>query len=221
MWVLIAMTAEKCFQIFYPIKAKTWCTVKSAKIVCGIIIVLWAVYESQWFFLAKVIDDGFYKFCYFDYTMASEKYFEFYLFFESFCYSFIPCALLLILNSSIIIKLIKAKVKVGRDGDMSQNSLSKTTVSTLIMLLSVSLAFMFLTIPPQVTWVLKELKFEISPFVQEMTMMCYYLNHSLNAVLYTVVGPKFRREMLKMMFPCKKKVGANSSVRTNTSNEAM
>ncbi len=196
-WILCFMSAEKCFAVFMPMKAKDVCTVKVAKIVCAIIILVWAIFESQWFFLVKKVDDGVYIWCDYDYTNANEKYFEFYAVFDSCVYSFIPCIFVLIFNVSIITKLMLAKFKSGSDS--SQNTLSKTAINTSILLLSVSISFLILTIPSSITWIMRELDFSLDPAVYAITTFLFYVNHGLNAAMYCFCGSKFRKEALKLL----------------------
>ncbi len=163
--------------------------------------------NSQWFFLAQTHEIGTYKYCYYNFKRASEGYFEFYVILDFFMYAFIPSALLLILNTSIVIKLVKAKLKPLTDRNLSQSTLSKTALSTCVMLLAVSLAYMVLIIPSMALWVMRELEMPVSLVLQETMLVSVNLNHSLNAVLYTLVGPKFRKEVYKLVnviFRCKK-----------------
>ena len=164
--------------------------------------------NSQWFFLAQTHEIGTYKYCYYNFKRASEGYFEFYVILDFFMYAFIPSALLLILNTSIVIKLVKAKLKPLTDRNLSQSTLSKTALSTCVMLLAVSLAYMVLIIPSMALWVMRELEMPVSLVLQETMLVSVNLNHSLNAVLYTLVGPKFRKEVYKLVnviFRCKKR----------------
>ncbi len=96
------MTAEKFFHVFYPLKANVLCTVKSARILCALIITFWAMCDCQWFFFGGTHDAGAYKYCSFNFKRASQSYFNFYAILDSFLYAFIPSALLLILNTSIV-----------------------------------------------------------------------------------------------------------------------
>ena len=215
-YVLVAMSAEKCFAIFFPHKAKIVCTVKVAKIVCTVIITMWSIFESQWFFLVRKVDDGVYIWCDYNYDNANEKYYDFYAVFDSCVYSFIPCVFVLIFNVSIIAKLMIAKFKSGTGS--SQNTLSKTAINTSILLLSVSITFFILTIPSSITWIMRELNYSLDPKVYAITTFLFYVNHAVNAALYCFSGSKFRKEALKLLCCCGRgKIGPETSVSNSAS----
>ncbi len=199
-WILVFMSAEKSFAIFFPFRAKHVCTVKVAKFVCAVIIIVWSIFESQWFFLLRKVDDGVNIWCDYNYDFASNKYFEFYNVFDSCVYSFIPCTFILFINVSIITRLMIAKFKSGSGS--GQNTLSKTAINTSILLLSVSISFFILTIPSSITFIMRNLNYSVDPKVYAMTIFLFYINHSINAALYCFCGSKFRKEALKMLYCC-------------------
>ena len=51
--ILVLMSIEKCFAVYFPLKSKTVCTVKTAKWATGIVGVILAVYNLQLFFLIE------------------------------------------------------------------------------------------------------------------------------------------------------------------------
>ena len=51
--LLVVMSLEKCFAVYFPLKSKSICTVKTAKWVTGIFGVILAGYNSVYFFLRK------------------------------------------------------------------------------------------------------------------------------------------------------------------------
>ncbi len=208
------MTFEKAVAIFFPLRAKDVCSVKVAKIVCGVIICFWFIFEAQWLFIVKTVDDGKTVACWYDYEKADEKYFENYALFNSCVYSFIPCLLVLIFNISIIAKLMYAKL--SNSSDSSHNTLSKVAYNTSIMLLSVSIMFLVLTTPFAVVWILTELKYSVNSVVYTATELLVYTNHSINAALYCLVAPKFRKEALRLILCHDQKVGPEKTNSTNT-----
>ena len=51
--LLVVMSLEKCFAVYFPLKSKSVCTVITAKWVTGIFGVILAGYNSVYFFLRK------------------------------------------------------------------------------------------------------------------------------------------------------------------------
>ena len=47
--LLVLMSVEKCFAVYFPLKSKTICTVKTSKWATGIVGVILAGYDSIYF----------------------------------------------------------------------------------------------------------------------------------------------------------------------------
>ncbi len=180
-WLLVCMTGEKCLAILFPFKAKTFSTIKVAKVVSGVIVGVWTIFHIQWFFIIeKVTNDG-EIWC--DYSKdINPKYLDFYDVFDHVVYSLLPCTLIFFLSIAIIIRLIMARSRSKQSNQTS--TLSKSAVSTSVMLLSVSVTFTLLTIPSAVHYFYT---FNSSPIYEFriVTVFFYYTNHSCNALMYT------------------------------------
>ena len=53
--ILVLMSLEKCFAVYFPLKSKTVCTVRTAKWTAGILGVILAGYDSVYFVAMKPI----------------------------------------------------------------------------------------------------------------------------------------------------------------------
>ncbi len=206
-WVLVCMTGERCAAIMIPLKAKTFSNIKVAKIVSSVIVSVWVVLESQWFFTATKIEGNGAVCCnYF-------KYADFYEVFDNMFYSILPCVLIFVLNIVIISKLVLARLKYANSDQVS--TLSKNAVSTSIMLLSVSITFTVLTIPWAVIDILLYIfEYNVSKAVYVLGMVLFYTNHSCNAIMYALLGKKFRQEVIK--FLCRRGFGISSTENTES-----
>ena len=51
--LLVLMTLEKCFAVYFPLKSKTVCTVRTAKWATGVVGFIVAGYDSVEFFVKK------------------------------------------------------------------------------------------------------------------------------------------------------------------------
>ena len=119
-------------------------------------------------------------------------------------YSFIPCLIMIVVNSAIVMKLFKAKCENRQhQGTESTNqALSKAATRGTAMLLIVSFTFIILTGP---TAVILYLDLDIHIYVFLVTFLCSALNHAINAVLYCVVGARFRMELFGVLCFCKQR----------------
>ena len=51
--LLVLMSIEKCFAVYFPLKSKTVCTLRTTKWITGIVGVILAAYDLQWFVLME------------------------------------------------------------------------------------------------------------------------------------------------------------------------
>ncbi len=194
-WILTMMTADKAFVIIFPFKAKTFSTAKIAKIVSAITIGFWAIFDSQWMFTVKTVKqsnnnpDG----C--DYHM-SKRHYDYYYTLDSVFYSLVPCSLIFFFNMTIIFKLLVIKFRSKQANQTS--ALSKSAMSTTLMLLSASITFTILTGPMAVNYVIFLDHYAIEE-IGYLSVFLYYTNHACNAVMYTMLSPKFRKEIKKSL----------------------
>ncbi len=214
-WTLIMMTAEKCYTVLFPYRAKKYSSTKSAKIVCSCVILFWAVYHSQLFFTFKKYDLGTIVYCYFNMEKYSSTYAKFYAIFDAVMYCYLSFTLISIFNAIIITKLFLGQK--GKNIGTTENILSKTARSTSLMLVSVSICFLVLTIPGSVTFVMHELGYNIDVKIYHVVSIPFYINHGINAMLYGVVAPKFRREGIKFLCSWRKGRVEPSSTSTMSS----
>ena len=192
--LLVLMSVEKCFAVYFPLKSKTVCTVRTAKWATGIDGVVLAVYDTNNLFM--------------EYHWYSDPYYCLYNFdhnviwiinmIDSVLYSFGPFTLMFITNFAIVFKFMRAKCKHNSTESTNQ-ALRKSATRGTAMVVTVSVTFLILTAPTAVNMALipninlsDDLVFNvIRTFTQD-------LNHSINGVLYCIVGSKFRNELLKL-----------------------
>ena len=70
--LLVMMSIEKCIVVYFPLKTKNICTVKTAKWACLIAAIVFAVFESQFFLIVEAREWNGYMYCYF--TIVSDEY---------------------------------------------------------------------------------------------------------------------------------------------------
>ena len=138
---------------------------------------------------------------------------------DSVLYSFGPFALMFITNFSIVFKFMRAKCKQNSTESTNQ-ALSKSATRGTAMVITVSVTFIILTAPTAVDMVLWLGNRLSNSLVYDLVKtFVHYLNHSINGILYCIVGSRFRNELLKLI--CGKKrpddISVSHSVNTDVS----
>ena len=206
------MSFEKCFAVYFPLKSKTVCTVKTAKWVTGIVGVILIGYNIVCFFFKKSqIDERTgYMICVIDEDLWN--IYSFYFSFDSVLYSFGPFTLMFATNFAIAFKFMRAKCR------NSLNSLTESTNQALVKsatrgtakVVTVSVTFLLLTAPAGVSDILRsKIHLWRIPEYRIFMNLTKYLNHSINGMLYCVVGSRFRWELIKLF--CRKEMPRNAS----------
>ena len=209
------MSFEKCFAVYFPLKSKTVCTVRTAKWAAGIVGAILAGYNSLHFFEweFRFIKSGGFYVCFF-----GNNYGKIVQAIDSGLYSFLPITLMFITNFGIVVKFMKAKCK-SNSTESTNQALVKVATRGTAMVVTVSATFLILTAPTAVDQALLN-------FIHLESYMMYglfmnftqYLNHSINGLLYCIVGSKFRKQLLKIL--CRKEgpddISASHSDRSRT-----
>ena len=207
------MSIEKFFALYFPLKVKTICTVRTAKWVCLITGLIFFTFDSQFFFIIDAHVKNGYDVCnyvYPNYELIFNRI-------DATFYSFAPFTIMIAANLAIIYKFMKAKWNSRNPGiiptESTHQAMSKAATKGTLMLVTVSIAFIVLTAPISIAYTITE---EPHPMVDAITVILDYLNHSINAVLYCISGTRFRGELMKTLGCHKKnKVGNFTSSMTN------
>ena len=221
--LLLIMSLEKFFALYFPLKSISICTVRNAKWVTGITAVIFVAFESQHFFLIEAVNVIQYE-----WVGAPEGYTRIYDRIDSFLYSLGPFTIKGAANVAIIYKFLLEKSQARHGGTESANqALSKATLKGTAMLITVSIIFLLLTGSMSVTFLVTR---HIHPIRYAVLIILKYLNHAINGVLYCISGSRFRDELLRT-FPFSLRTKrqelkrssstlANLSIMSNSSNPA-
>ena len=187
--MLVIMCVEKCFALYFPHKAKVFCTVNNAKWISLGTGTAFFIFDGQWFFAISATKDQFGTlYC----QIKDQHYRHIFPYVDSALYTFIPACLMFILNCAIIIKLIlKTGMTVGK-------GTSKIAKQGTLMLLMVTTVFIILTMPAGICW-LSMYNTHHAPFLFAMSFLLHMLNHSINALLYIVTGSKYREGIRRLL----------------------
>ena len=138
---------------------------------------------------------------------------------DSVLYSFGPFVSMFVANFAIVFKFLKAKCKSNCTESTNQALVKAATRGTM-MVVTVSVTFLILTAPTAVDQaVLHVIHLASDPMYQLFMNVTQYLNHSINGLLYCLVGSRFRNEFLKIL--CRKKRTVESSASYSVGNTSV
>lgn len=206
-WLIIAVTAERFLAVCYPLKAPMVCSRHRAYAIVLILLAFHFLVNMHLFWTTQLT-----------YTVMcggiitvrcdpAEAYSylvrDVWPWVDAFMYSFIPFAVILVLNALIIRKVLISRR--NRDSHLcrgsSSSSAKESSARMSVMLLTVSFAFLVTTLPLNITLIVTNSmefstdgknKMKLGRAVTELLM---YVNHSMNFFLYCATGQKFRQEL--------------------------
>ena len=114
-------------------------------------------------------------------------------------------ALMTITNFAIVLKFLRAKCGSAQNDstESSNQALVKSATRGTAMVFIVSFTFLILTAPVGVDNALtKVIRLGQIPLYRVFMNSTQYLNHSINGLLYCIVGSRFRSELLQLI--CRK-----------------
>ena len=209
------MSIEKCFAVYFPLKSKTVCTVRTAQWATGMVGFILASYNSFHLFEweSRLIESNGHHICIFinDYGKILQAM-------DPILYSFGPFILMFMTNFAIVFKFMAAKCK-SNSTESTNQAVSKSATRGTAMVVTVSVTFLLLTAPTAVDQALLQV-FHLAnnPVYKVFMNLTQYLNHSTNGVLYCVVGSRFRNQLFKILRRKKIPDGSSTScLVTNTS----
>ncbi len=196
MWLREVQNVSFSFSSIVSFQVKRLTTVKTAKWACLITTVVFGIFDAQFFIIMTAYKrHGVFNQCMWQYV--PETYELNVNRFNAAVCSFIPFIFMIFANFAIIYKFMKARRKnqQGGTGSTSQ-ALSKAATRGTAMLITVSTVFIITTAPTSIVWAITsqpdELLYAITSFLK-------YVNYSINGFLYTIVGSRFRSELILIL----------------------
>ena len=200
------MSLEKFFALYFPLKSKILCTVKTAKWVTGVSALIFFSYDSQYLIVYKFVKTNGDINCFF----ANKNHLAILYKIDFILYSFGTFTIMLLVNCAIVAKFMKAKCQniFHNSTESTSQALNKYATKGTAMVVTVSVTFIVLTAPVSIDQIMGR-KSTPYPLYFVFMISMQYLNHSINGVLYCMVGTKFREEMIKLLKCCRKTSSAN------------
>ena len=142
---------------------------------------------------------------------------------DSSLYSFVPLILIFMTNSAIAFKFISAKCQSnqGNSTESTNQSLAKVATRGTAMVITISVTFLLLTAPTAVNMTYGVFTQPANnPLYRAFMNVTQYFNHTINGILYCIVGRKFRSELLKLICRKQRSAGTSTSRSPNNMNVA-
>ena len=130
---------------------------------------------------------------------------------DSVLYSFGTFSVMFFLNFAIIFKFMTAKCTESSTQSTNQ-TLNKYATRSTTMVVTVLLKFIVLTAPAAVDQALGKSLSLTYPIYGAVMIGMQHFNHSINGLLYCIVGSKFRKELLRLL--CTRRNSENVPVRS-------
>ena len=139
---------------------------------------------------------------------------------DAILYSFAPFVIIGLFNLAIIYQFVKAKIETVRAGttESTNQALNKSAMRGTAILITVSITFILLTGPATRTFSITDYR---NPILQAVIYILMCMNLSINALLYCVVGSRFRQEVLKIFWCRKAKVHRNIEVENSVTSHSI
>ena len=124
-----------------------------------------------------------------------------------------------ITSFAFVFKFMRAKCK-SNSTESTDQALSKVATRGTAMVVAVSVTFLILTVPAAVHLALwPGIKLSNNPIYSVIKNFAQYLNHSINGVLYCIVGSRFRNELLKLF--CQEEKSGDTSASHSINNKVL
>ena len=211
------MSIEKFFALYFPLKSKIVCTVKTAKWATGISALIFAIYGAQYLILYKSVKiNGVFN-CF----STNQNHLTILDRIDSILYSFGTFTIVLLVNCAIIAKFMTVKCQniFHNSTESTSQALNKYATKGTAMVVTVSVTFITLTAPVSIDKFTGR-KIRQYPLYYVFMIPMQYLNHSINCVLYCIVGTKFREELLKL-FKCHRNTAGPSTQESTVNTVTM
>ena len=207
-WILVCVSMERFTAVFLPTNAKRWFTKRTALIQLAIVGATLFAWNAIFFWTTTLVDFGSGNVCaeHPDFITFRRRVHSW---IDMMFNSILPFSFMFLSSIGICMKLyMQSKIGGG-------SSSSKTTTIS-IMLITVVLVFILCNLPA--TIFLADTKYFLNCCVSwrvswPLVSVWMYTNNAVNFILYSISGPRFRKE-LKQIFHCSKKhkIGVESSI---------
>ena len=213
-WLLVFVTVERCFSVWFPHKVKMFCTKRKTYIIIMVIILIMALINSHFIYiLGNDIDTTKnWTYCRSIYEHYNVLTFT-WPWVDFLIYSFSPSTILSVCNISIIYKVISNNRQILQNSSSNESNTQNSSVtfrrsqesSLTAMLLVTSITYVLCTAPfcifaiyyasPAHKVFSDTKQAAVVRLVFAVVNMLQFTNNCINFILYCVSGRRFRAEL--------------------------
>ncbi|XP_061179616.1 cysteinyl leukotriene receptor 1-like [Saccostrea echinata] len=206
-WILVAVTVDRCIIVCLPQLAKRICLLKYSKGVAAGMFVVLAIANMHlfWGVAIRKTHGSLEKDC-----THGNDFNEFIFPWLSLTLGFIVPFVIMVIANSFIIRCIYLSNKRlayhhSNDSKNSNSNHNKRLSSVTSMLLATNATFMILTLPIMIFLIVEPYHVANEDVTANMHLtwaivnICDYTDHSVNFFLYCLAGTTFRRELRKLL----------------------
>ena len=206
-WLVVALTVERAFGTYFPQKYHLINKPRAALIIIASIFGFLLCLNAHLLYGSELYDDGNFTYCYFVDDSYADFFFYYWAWIGDFSvYCVLPITIITIANVLTVLRVIKSAKSTS--STMSENARQRTRY-LLIVTLTVSIAYVVLASPLSfwvalAPYVIEDLN-HLSPGESTLESVFYFmmfLNHSLNFFMYTLSGPRFRKDLKNALVGC-------------------
>ena len=220
-WIIIAVTVERFFVVYFPLPGRRYCIVRNARIVIVCLLLLFSTINAHFMWSVELgniqLNDTIVRTC-----NAAVNY-EYVVtvvwpWIDAAIYSFVPFVLISIFNILIIRKMFATRRTRARRLSACWHQTVKSTHSRFqcdssriltCTLLLISFTFLVTTLPVNIKIIVfainrdqnKDATFVKMQLAKTITELLMYTNHCLNFFLYCATGKNFREKLLVCYSP--------------------
>ncbi|ESO89933.1 hypothetical protein LOTGIDRAFT_164630 [Lottia gigantea] len=200
-WLVVLLSMERFIAVVFPLKAKFVCTRKNVYISISVIYGALITYNGVWTFASRIVNGK----CVPHYPEPAQLS-EIFIIIGTLVYSIIPVSFMLILTPIICFHLWK-RIQNKNALGASSSKMSEEVKRTTVMLLGVSLAYMFLITPISIGHMISfshdesifETKHTGLAIYREISQILEQLNYSINFFLYVLCSKSFRDRVMVIL----------------------
>ncbi|KAL8606673.1 hypothetical protein ACOMHN_055348 [Nucella lapillus] len=216
-WYLVCMTVHRAMSVVWPHRVNLMCTRRTVLLLIFGIALFFAVLYSHYLIGAVVLYFPNYNGYWCTMNPANESYMYFiqhiFMYIELAVYNLLPFLFLAVSNSVLIWKLTASVKTAGKflgKGDSEQaQAREKAARSVTVTVSVVSIAFLVLTLPSTINYILFHFesagtdlvgyRTTVLIFIAAICETLYQANTAINFYLYCLTGRRFREEFIKIM----------------------
>ena len=198
-WLVTSLAIERTIVVFFPLKAKVFCTRKTALVVVSVLIIVSGVLYIPntwgWVLSEQSNCDMLPQFKFFFSNVAP--------WLSAALYSYIPAIIMITCSTGIVIQLRRAAIQRRAMLSHSEGTakISDDVRRVSITVLVVCLTFLLLTVPVTTFYIVlfatgKYLTYtDITALVRAIILVFGLCNHAINFFLYVLTSADFRQEL--------------------------